>query len=87
MPSFLSFHKIGKIVNMSQRRNILITDMQINFIIQFNSKTYEQFAVSMFSTKTEKMQDNCQRKSIKNTEKIQKKCKKLANEMQNKMKN
>ena len=46
---------------MSQRRNILITDMQINFIIQINSKTYEQFAVSMFSTRTEKIQDNCKK--------------------------
>ena len=66
---------------MSQRRNILITDMQINFIIQKNSKTYEQFAVSMFSTRTEKMQDTEKKKCIKNTEKIQNKCRKLANEM------
>ena len=66
---------------MSQRRNILITDMQINFIIQINLKTYEQFVVSMFSTRTEKMQDTEKKNCIKNTEKIQNKCRKLANEM------
>ena len=59
---------------MSQRRNNLITNMQINFIIQKNSKTYEQFAVSLFSTRTEKMQDNCKNKCIKNTGKMQKTC-------------